>query len=69
MDLAVASQHRKRRGAATARIVADWFRDHGWPYATAIGAGAPGRDIENMPGLAPVVLDLRSEGEHEPDVP
>lgn len=50
---------RKRRGAATQRTVADWFRGHGWPFATAIGAGETGRDVDNMPGLAPEVKARR----------
>lgn len=50
---------RKRRGAATARAVAQWFRDTGWPFAMHVGAGEQGRDIDNMPGLAPEVKARR----------
>ena len=50
---------RKARGAATQRIVAEWFRDRGWPYAIDAGAGRQGRDILNMVGLAPEVKARR----------
>ena len=45
------SQHRKHRGYATQRIVADYFRDHGWPFAEPTGAGRQGSDVTGMPGL------------------
>lgn len=47
--------HRKRRGMATQQLAADWFRAHGWPFATSTGAGRSGVDIENMPALSPEV--------------
>lgn len=50
---------RKARGAATQRIVADWFARNGWPFATDAGAGRQGRDILNMVGLAPEVKARR----------
>lgn len=46
------SQSRKRRGAASQRIVADYLRANGWPHATPTGAGEPGADIRNTPDLA-----------------
>ena len=49
------TQHRKHRGYATQRIVADWFKDHGFPWAYARGAGESGVDVENMAGLSPEV--------------
>lgn len=48
------SQHRKHRGYATQRIVADYLREHGWPYAMPAGAGRPGSDVVG-------VLDLDVE--------
>ena len=42
------SQHRKHRGYQSQRIVADWFRAHGWPYAEPVGAGRDGSDITGM---------------------
>jgi hypothetical protein len=42
------SQHRKHRGYASQRIVADWFREHGWPYAEPVGAGRDGSDITGL---------------------
>lgn len=44
--------HRKHRGMATQALAAQWFRDHGFPYATDAGAGRPGRDLLNLVGLA-----------------
>ena len=57
------TQHRKRRGAKTAALAAEWFRSHGWPFATDVGAGRPGRDIENMPGLA---CEVKARAAFEP---
>jgi hypothetical protein len=46
------SPHRKHRGIATQVHAAEWFRDHGFPYATDAGPGRPGRDLLNLVGLA-----------------
>lgn len=46
------SPHRKSRGMATQAIAAEWFRHHGFPYATDAGAGRSGRDLLNLVGLA-----------------
>lgn len=43
---------RRRRGAQTQRLVAEAFRDAGWPHATDAGAGRSGPDILGTPGLA-----------------
>lgn len=43
---------RKRRGAATQRLVAVIWRMSGWPYAEPVGAGVSGRDITGIPGVA-----------------
>lgn len=42
------SQHRKHRGYASQRIVADYLRAHGWPYAEPVGAGRDGSDITGL---------------------
>lgn len=39
------TQHRKHRGYASQRIVADYLRTRGWPHARSIGAGEAGADI------------------------
>lgn len=40
------------RGKETQLILAhDWFAEHGWPYAEAVGGGRGGTDITGMPGL------------------
>ena len=45
------SQSRKHRGYQAQRIVADYFRDHGWPFAEPTGAGRQGSDLTGVPGL------------------
>ena len=42
---------RKARGAETQRIVTEYLKEHGWPWATDAGAGRSGSDILNTPGL------------------
>ena len=39
------SQHRKHRGYESQRIVADYLRVNGWPYAEPTGAGRQGSDV------------------------
>jgi hypothetical protein len=43
------SQHRKHRGYASQRIVADFLRLNGYPYAESTGAGRTGSDITGVP--------------------
>lgn len=45
------TQHRKHRGYASQRIVAEWFAENGFPYAEPVGAGRMGSDITGMPGI------------------
>ena len=45
------SQHRKHRGYASQRIVADYLRNHGFPFAEPVGAGRDGTDVTGVPGL------------------
>ena len=52
------SDTRKRRGAATQNLTAQWFAAHGWPHAESTGAGRQGSDITGIPGLACKVIDL-----------
>lgn len=49
------TQARKRRGRETEHIVARRFAADGWPFALATGAGASGKDITGVPGVAPEV--------------
>jgi hypothetical protein len=46
------SQSRKYRGYRTQAVVAEWFKNHGWPYAESTGAGRAGVDVTGVPGLA-----------------
>jgi hypothetical protein len=48
---------RKRRGAASERHVAAYLRDHGWPHATAVGAGRGGADILHT---NPAAIEVKS---------
>lgn len=43
---------RKARGMRTQLVVAEWFKERGWPYAESTGAGRSGVDVKNLPGLA-----------------
>jgi hypothetical protein len=70
------SQHRKHRGYASQRIVADYFRENGWPYAEPTGAGRQGTDVTGIVGVdvevkARRALDLtgtvRQQTERLPD--
>jgi hypothetical protein len=45
------TQHRKHRGYQSQRLVADYLRDNGWPYAESAGAGRSGSDVTGVPGL------------------
>lgn len=57
------SNCRKRRGAATQRIVAEAWRADGWPYAEPVGAGVTGRDITGTPGIA---LEVKARRDFSP---
>lgn len=46
---------RRSRGFETEELVAQWYRQNGWPDATHNTRGAPGRDIRGMHALAPEV--------------
>jgi hypothetical protein len=41
----MASQHRKHRGYESQKIVAEYLRTRGWPYAEPTGAGRQGSDV------------------------
>lgn len=45
------------RWAETEELAEQWFKAHGWPYATRRGR-AGHIDIENMPGLVPEVKSV-----------
>lgn len=61
MSATVAS--RKRRGRDTEHAVAAYLAEHGWPHAEAVGAGAPGRDIKGVPGVA---IEVKARRGFEP---
>lgn len=55
--------YRRRRGAETQRIVAHAWRQHGWPHAEPVGAGAPGRDLTGTPGVA---VEIKARRDFDP---
>lgn len=58
-----ASPNRKRRGRETEIMVAAAFSTDGWPYAVAVGAGTPGRDVTGVPGLA---VEVKARANFDP---
>ena len=42
---------RKQRGRQSERIVADYFKANGWPYAEPVGAGRAGSDVTGIVGV------------------
>lgn len=44
------SQHRKHRGYASQRIVAEYLREW-WPYAEPTGSGRAGSDLTGLVGI------------------
>ncbi len=48
---AVLSSSRVRRGLQSQHIVAEYFREHGWPYAQPAGSGRSGTDITGVLGV------------------
>lgn len=57
------SQSRKYRGYETQRLVAQWFAEHGWPYAESAGAGRPGSDVTGMIGID---VEVKATSSFEP---
>ena len=57
------SQHRKHRGYATQRIVADYLAERGWPHAYAIGAGESGDDIQ---GAVDIAVEVKARRGFDP---
>lgn len=51
---------RKVRGRETEIATAAYYREHGWPFAEAVGSGTPGVDVTGLPGLACEVKARRS---------
>lgn len=45
------SQSRKYRGYRSQAVAAQWFAEHGWPFAESTGAGRSGSDVTGVPGL------------------
>ena len=54
------SQHRKHRGMRTQKLVAQYLREHGWPWAESAGAGRSGTDVLGTPDIA-VEIKARSD--------
>ena len=57
----MASQSRKYRGYKTQDVVAQYFSEHGFPYALSTGAGRTGSDITGVPFDVEVKATTRFE--------
>ena len=57
------SQSRKHRGYRSQKVAAEWFQQHGWPFAESTGAGRAGVDVTGMPGLA---VEVKARREFSP---
>jgi len=57
------TNHRKHRGYASQRIVADYLREHGWMYAEPVGAGRDGSDIT---GLLDIDVEVKARRGFDP---
>lgn len=53
---------RVARGRQTQRMVAQWFRAHGWPDAKSIEAFLPGADVTGVDGYA-IEVKATSKGD------
>ena len=42
---------RKQRGYDSQRIVANYLKENGWPYAEPVGAGRAGSDVTGIVGV------------------
>ncbi len=47
----ILSHSRVQRGYQSQRIVAEYFRANGWPYALPQGSGRQGSDVTGVPGV------------------
>lgn len=47
----MSASSRRSRGAESERIVAAYFREHGWPYAEPTGSGRYGTDLLGVPAI------------------
>jgi len=45
------TNHRVARGRETQKFIADYLKDHGYPYAEPVGAGRAGSDVTGTPGI------------------
>ncbi len=54
---------RVRRGRRTEHVLAGYLREHGFPYAEAAPAFAPGRDLRGIVGWS---IECKARGEFRP---
>ena len=57
------SQHRKHRGLRSQKLVADYLKEHGWPFAESTGAGRSGADIT---GTVDVAIEIKARANLDP---
>ena len=48
----MSTNSRRRRGMRTQKVVAEWFAQHGWPFAESTGASRQGADVTGTPDIA-----------------
>lgn len=56
-------QSRKHRGMRTQKLVAEYMRENGWPFADSAGAGRSGVDIAGTVDLA---IEVKARTAFEP---
>lgn len=59
----MASQSRKYRGLRTQKVVAEYLKGHGWPYAESTGAGRAGADVTGTPD---VCIEIKARSDFHP---
>ena len=57
------SKSRKIRGRETERMLAGYFRFHGWNHAHEVGSGAQGSDIQGIEGLD---IEVKARAKFDP---
>lgn len=57
------SQHRKHRGYRTQKIVAEYLRAHGWPFAESTGASRQGADVT---GTVDIAVEVKARADLSP---
>lgn len=57
------TQHRKHRGYRTQKVVAEYLKERGWPFAEPTGAGRQGADVL---GMLDVAIEVKARSDLNP---